>query len=348
MYFEVASFFAVAWVAGAVLYDVPSAAAEFRSNRTGRVLKPTDKSPDRIVYKSGGYFDREVQAPSTTDNESETDRNDPPKMPRGFADFVSGEQDNYSPPADDQNRGWSPYYVPPLSDSMYDSSSSVDWNVYRREDERSSNNYADFPYPNYSPDYSDMIMMMQAMKKMDPNGGSKPGLLSRILDNPTTLVMATFIPISLLLAAALPVIVNVMMNGINIPSFVPTAGTKARGYGPENSTDLLRPILESLVDFNVRYLDSDDCFQKIFCEMTKENTTTVTNVPGAKYLKQAVNAATFIVNDDLLNTYGIKNLVDSVKSGKCENIQCEKKSRSLSPSLLRIINEEIYNYNFKS
>ncbi|GIX71730.1 uncharacterized protein CEXT_611241 [Caerostris extrusa] len=160
--------------------------------------------------------------------------------------------------------------------------------------------------------------------------------------------MATFIPLSLLLAASLPVIVNVMMNGINIPAFVSTTtGTKARGFRSENATDLLRPILESLADFNSRYLDSDDCFQQIFCKMTKENTTTVTNVPGAKYLKQAINAATFIVNDDLLNSYGIKTLVDSIKSGKCDEIPCERKSRSLSPNLLRIINEEIYNYNFK-
>ncbi|KAF8763873.1 hypothetical protein HNY73_022008 [Argiope bruennichi] len=347
MYFAAVSFLAVVCVVGAVLYDAPSAESEFRSNRTGRVLKPTYKSPDPIVYKSGGYFGREVQPPSNFNDETKIDRQDPPKMPRGFADFVSGEEDSYSPPEDDQNRGWSPYYVPPLSDSMYDSSSSVDWNVWKREDERSSN-YADFPYQKYSPDYSDMIMMMQAMKKMDSNTGAKPGLLTRILDNPTTLVMATFIPISLLLAAAIPVIVNVMMNGVTIPALFTTVGTKSRGISIENSTDLLRPILESLADFNNRYLDSDDCFQKIFCKMTKENTTTTTNVPGAKYLKQAVNAATFIVNDDLLNNYGIKNLVDSVKSGRCEDIQCEKKGRSLTPSLLRIINEEIYNYNFTS
>ncbi|GFS77340.1 uncharacterized protein NPIL_166201 [Nephila pilipes] len=325
--------------------------AEFRSNRTGRVLKPVYKSPDRDVYKSGGYFGRNIDPSLYSDDftRAKTDRqSDPPKTPRGFADFISGDQDSYSQPTNDQNRGWSPYYLPPVSDSMYDSSSSLDWNVWKREDDRSSDN-TDFSYPKYNPDYSDMIMMMQAMKKMDPNSGSKPGLITRILDNPTTLVMATFIPLSLLLAASLPVIVNVMMNGITIPAFVSTAsGAKTRGLGAESSPELLRSILESLADFNTRYLDSNECFQKIFCEMTRENTTNVTNVPGAKYLKQAVNVVNFVVNDDLLNSYGVKFLVDSIKSGKCDEIVCSKEGRSLSPSLLRVINQAIYSYSFKS
>ncbi|GFV47455.1 uncharacterized protein TNCV_4831111 [Trichonephila clavipes] len=348
--FLISAVFGLFCVCNAFESEVPSEEAEFRSNRTGRVLKPIYKSPDRAVHKSNGYFARDIDPSSYADDfaKVKSDRSDPPKTPRGFADFVSGDQDSYSQPTNDQNRGWSPYYLPPLSDSMYDSSSSLDWNVWKREDDRSSDN-ADFAYPKYNPDYSDMIMMMQAMKKMDSNGGSKSGLLTRILDNPTTLVMATFIPLSLLLAASLPVIVNVMMNGLTIPAFVSTASvSKTRGLGADNSSELLRPILESLADFNTRYLDSNECFQKIFCEMTKENTTTVTNVPGAKYLKQAVNVVNFVVNDDLLNSYGIKSLVDSVKSGQCDQVHCSKEGRSLSPSLLRVINQAIYSYSFKN
>lgn len=307
---------------------------DLSSNHTGRALNPRGSPPvDRVVYKSDGYFKRNnLLLPSNDES---------PKTPRGFADFVRGDQDFQA--TDGNNGGWSPYYLPPLPDSMYDSSSSHEVQV-----ERNANKKSDNPYPNYTPNYSDMMMMMQAMKKMDDSGDSKQSFLSKIIDNPTTLVMATFIPMSLLLAAALPLLINVMMNGITIPAFFSTATAGKTRRGHDENIDLLRTLLESLADFSSRYLDGPDCFEKVFCELSKENSTTVSNVPGAKYLRQAANAATVIVNEDLLNSYGVKTFVDAVKNGKCEDIICQKKTNNGTPSLLNVINDAIYSYSFKS
>lgn len=312
--------------------EVSSISTEAKSNnRTGRVLGPV--SSDRRVYKSDGYYKRNDPMSPNTD--------DIPKIPRGFSDFVLGDQDFQA--TDGNGRGWSPYYLPPLPDSIYDSSSSQEVQV-----ERTANKKSDGPYPNYSPDYRDMMMMMQAMKKMDDGGDSKQSFLSKIIDNPTTLVMATFIPLSLLLAASLPLIINVMMNGITIPAVfqTTTAGAKAK-RGQDEDPDLLRTLLESLADFSSRYLDGPECFEKVFCEMSKENSTDSNNVPGAKYLRQAANAATVIVNEDLLNSYGVKSFIDAVKSGKCEDIVCQKTSNA-THNLLNVINDAIYKYSFKS
>ncbi|KAG8201941.1 hypothetical protein JTE90_027417 [Oedothorax gibbosus] len=300
------------------------------NNRTGRVLDPVNS--DRIVYKSDGYYKR--NSPLSANN------GEIPKFPRGFSDFVRGDQDYQA--TDGNDRGWSPYYLPPLPDSMYDGSSRNEVQV-----ERTSNQQSDSPYPNYSPDYRDMMMMMQVMKKMDDGGDSKQGFLSKIIDNPTTLVMATFIPLSLLLAASLPLIVNVMMNGITIPAVFQTTTAGKAKRGNDEDPDLLRTLLESLADFSSRYLDGPDCFEKVFCEMSKQNSTHSNNVPGAKYLRQAANAATVIVNEDLLNSYGVKTFVEAVKNGKCEDIICQKTSNS-THSLINVINDAIYKYSFKS
>ncbi|XP_054706605.1 uncharacterized protein LOC129216416 [Uloborus diversus] len=314
-----------------------------KSVSTAASVKKSDSSAVRasskLIHKTGGYLGTKSEFQQRTNEfrDGDDQKQEIPKTPRGFADFVSGDDDSYNASPDEQTTRWSPYYIPTVRDSMYDSGSNPDWNVWKRDDER--------PFAKFSPEYADMLMMMQAMKKMDSNSGSRPGLLSRILDNPATLVMATFIPMSLLLAAALPLIMKVMMNGITIPALVTTA-SKGRGFSENDSPDFLGPILESLADFGSRYLDNPDCLQKIFCEMARDNTSKETS--GAKYLKQAASAATFIVNEDLLKSFGIKSFVESIKNGKCDQLLCSKQSKAASPSLLNVINEAIFDHTMKN
>nr|XP_021001025.1 uncharacterized protein LOC110282264 isoform X2 [Parasteatoda tepidariorum] len=253
-------------------------------------------------------------------------------------DFVSGDDNTQSRNTEPVRSSWSPYYLPPLTDYIQSGSTPED-KVWKREDD-----YDQLP-SNYNPDYTKMYMMMQAMKKMD-SGSSKPGVLTRILDNPTTLVMATFIPISLIIAASLPLIMNVMMNGITIPALIPSPnGARTRGFISGNTTDILGSVLESFVDFSARYVDSPDCLQRIICNMAVKNDENA--VPGSKYLKRATKIASLIVNDDILNTFGVKNLVHSIKKGTCDEVKCGKNDKNFS-KFLELVKQEVHNYSYKT
>lgn len=267
----------------------------------------------------------------------------PLKTPRGF-----NTNDEYSDIIQNtklENDGWSPYYIPKQKDSAADSTSNIKYRIQKKTDNRQGYAQNGFQNPEYTPNYSDMMLMMQFMKKMD-DFNPRQGFISSILDNPTALVMATFIPISLLIAVTLPFIVNMMMNGITIPPLIPTNTAKARILSEFKPIDLTNPILRNLVEFGTRYLNHPDCVHRIFCEMASDNSTQSSRV---NYIRQAIDSTANLANDELLKSFGLKDFIKTIKSGKCHDLRCDSEDKKSREDIFKLMDNIMFEHaqNFK-
>lgn len=237
--------------------------------------------------------------------------------------------------------GWSPYHIHKQKDSTADSTSNVKYKIQKKTDNRQGYVQNDFQNQGYTPpNYSDMMLMMQFMKKMD-DLSPRQGFLSSFLESPTAFVVAVFIPISLLIAVTLPFIVNMMMNGITIPPLIPTNTAKARSLLEITQIDFTNPVFRDLVEFGTRYMDHPDCLHRIFCEMAIHNSTQKSNI---NYFGEAINTAANYASDELLKTLGINDFIKTVKSGNCQVLRCDSEDKKSREDILNLIDNIMFKY----
>lgn len=218
---------------------------------------------------------------------------------------------------------------------MKKSGTNVNWSVWKGDDNNNNDGDDDSdetggprwspPVPpptnwNNDPWNVDPTYLMALKNAMaDIKAEQKPaGFLAKIHSDPTLLLIAASIPISLLLAAVLPAIMNMLMNGNNMPVISTTAtGNKARN-GQVDIMPYLTPFMEAIGTFGVRSISNPECMQRIFCQVARDN------VPyyESGYIRKVAGIARFVSSGSFLENYGFKDLVDSLGSGKCENIPC--------------------------
>ncbi|GFS41611.1 uncharacterized protein NPIL_455531 [Nephila pilipes] len=212
------------------------------------------------------------------------------------------------------------------------SGTNVNWSVWKGDDNSAAadegSDEADpgkWPVPGawnndpWAVDPTYLMMLKNAMA--DIKADQKPsGFLSKLKSDPALLLIAASIPISLLLAAVLPAIMNMVMNGSNMPVISTTAtGNQAR----EQQVDImpyLTPLMEAVGTFGVKSISNPDCMQRIFCEVAQEKIP----FPESKYIRKAASIARFLSDGSWLENYGVKDLVDSLGTGKCDSIPCSK------------------------
>ncbi|GBN61606.1 hypothetical protein AVEN_138921-1 [Araneus ventricosus] len=222
------------------------------------------------------------------------------------------------------------YYSP--KDNMYKSGTNMNWNVWKGDEEVKpppmpemkgpqppppdfeeyflpSDPWKDDPW---TPDkMATMIMMMKEMQKPKPSG-----ILSSFKKDPSTILLAAAIPVSLILAAVLPTLMNMMMNG-GLPTVTTTAtGTKARSLVDQ---EYLSPVVSALTTFGSRALENPECMQRIFCQITKGSAN---NSTDSRPVQKMLHKVSTFVDEDYLQSLGVKNLVDSMADGNCEKIPC--------------------------
>ncbi|GBN05954.1 hypothetical protein AVEN_275337-1 [Araneus ventricosus] len=265
------------------------------SDRAGRKYIPLYEAPDRPVEE--GPFNYGPQA-------------SPRALPKG----------NYLP------------YRHAASGVMKKSGTNVNWSVWKGDDNSGDDaseeaDGAKWPVPSggwnndpWAVDPTYLMMLKNAMA--DIKADQKPeGFLAKLKSDPALLLIAASIPISLLLAAVLPAIMNMWMNGSSMPVISTTATGAGNGQAREQQLDIL-PYLTPLVDavgtFGVRSITNPDCMQRIFCEVAQDKIP----FPESKYVRKAASIARFLSDGSWLENYGVKELVDSLGSGKCEDIPC--------------------------
>ncbi|GFQ82209.1 uncharacterized protein TNCT_328561 [Trichonephila clavata] len=241
-------------------------------------------------------------------------------MPFGYGPHASARalpKGNYLP------------YRHAASGIMKKSGTNVNWSVWKGDDNSAAEEGSDeadpgkWPVPGawnndpWAVDPTYLMMLKNAMA--DIKADQKPtGFLSKLKSDPALLLIAASIPISLLLAAVLPAIMNMVMNGSSMPVISTTAtGNQAR----EQQVDImpyLTPFVEAVGTFGVKSISNPDCMQRIFCEVAQEKIP----FPESKYIRKAASIARFLSDGSWLENYGVKDLVDSLGTGKCNNIPC--------------------------
>lgn len=174
----------------------------------------------------------------------------------------------------------------------------------------------DWKGDSWTPDqFSNMMMMMNHMQAMNrPKFG---GVLSKILHDPAMLLLIASFPISILLAIVLPTLMNMMMNG-GLPTITTTATGNNNARTLEN-TDFLRPVVQTITAFGGRSFENPECMQKIFCQVTKGP---ITNGTESRSFQKALYSASKLIDNQWLESFGVKTLFDSMQDGNCDKIPC--------------------------
>ncbi|GIY20739.1 uncharacterized protein CDAR_99981 [Caerostris darwini] len=290
--------------------ETPTTSSSPVSERSGRKYIPLYEAPDRHADEGPFVFG-------------------PHASPRSLT------KGNYLP------------YRHAASGVMKKSGTNVNWSVWKGDDNSGDEGSEEaeppkWPMPGawnndpWAVDPTYLMMLKNAMA--DIKADQKPeGFIAKLKSDPALLLIAASIPISLLLAAVLPAVMNMWMNG----SSMPVISTTATGNGArEQQLDIL-PYLTPLVDavgtFGVRSISNPDCMQRIFCEVAQDKIP----FPESKYIRKAVSIARFLSDGSWLENYGVKDLVDSLGSGKCQNIPCgDAKPSNTNSRYSRKLNED--------
>lgn len=276
------------------------------------VIRREDKSPSEFEFRPDTRLSK--------DN-SKTSKLESIYSPPSFEEYV--------PPRFHKPRNPSKprYYTP--------SETSVNWNVWKGEQVDTAvpsagnkgsptPDFGDYYFPAdtwkgdpWTPDHMStmMYMMNQAHK---PKFG---GFLSRLAQDPAMLLVAIILPFSILLAAVLPTLVNMMMNG-----GLPTITTTASGNNGRNldGAEFLKPVIQTITTLGARSFDDPECMQKIFCQVTRGTP----NGTESRSFQKALYSASRLIDSYWLESFGVKTLFDSMKDGDCNKIPCKTHSPS--------------------
>ncbi|KAG8201942.1 hypothetical protein JTE90_027418 [Oedothorax gibbosus] len=144
------------------------------------------------------------------------------------------------------------------------------------------------PFPSR---FYSMMETFTNLKKADNDATNTVGFFDSFASDPVNFILSTIIPLSLLLAAVVPLLTNLLMTGLYIPPIVSSiANNRGRSVEDTNSTEFFVPILESIASFGV----------KTFEDVTKENADE-TNV---RFVKEALDMVTSFVNKKWLSLFG--------------------------------------------
>ncbi|GFS49603.1 uncharacterized protein TNIN_51231 [Trichonephila inaurata madagascariensis] len=160
---------------------------------------------------------------------------------------------------------------------------------------------------------------VQMIKKEQQNENSKPilgGLWSSLKTEPSTFLLVSAIPITILLGAILPTLTKNMKKIGTSATKTSAIGNKAREFFEEG---FLSPIFDGISAFRERALENPSCIQRIFCETTKSYSP---NTIGSNLLPKLLTKASSFIDESYLRIFGVKTLFDSMVDGNCEKVPC--------------------------
>ncbi|GFQ72938.1 uncharacterized protein TNCT_571041 [Trichonephila clavata] len=160
---------------------------------------------------------------------------------------------------------------------------------------------------------------LQMIKKEQQNENSKPilgGLWSSLKKEPSTFLLVSAIPITILLGAILPALTKNMKKIGTSATKTSAIGNKARDFFEEG---FLSPIFDGISTFGERALENPSCVQRIFCETTKSYSP---NAIGSNLLLKLLTKASSFIDESYLRNFGVKTLFDSMVNGNCEKVPC--------------------------
>ncbi|KAG8195450.1 hypothetical protein JTE90_013902 [Oedothorax gibbosus] len=199
------------------------------------------------------------------------------------------------------------------------------------------------------PDEMMMEMMMKGMMMMPPppdmpsshpdmKGGK--GKIAGIFDklakvDPITVLVAGIVPASLILAAALPAVMKVVMkDDTSLTMPIPMVTTTAVSGGDDDMTtpatrgsrlddvdSTMARIVEAVGDFGKRALERPHCAREMICQLAKD-----TIVADSPVVRKAMQFAEVAMEDSWLDHLGVRSIFTSLNDNTCHQVECEKEN----------------------
>lgn len=163
----------------------------------------------------------------------------------------------------------------------------------------------------------EMLMTMDAMDKLQESTqkNDNSGFLSKFVSDTKSFVMAAIVPLSIMLAAIIPVLVNYTMTGVSLPLVSAVANNK-NGRNADTS-NILDEILWNFEEIT-RSVDTDSCIQKTLCEVAFRNSSS----PGAQYIRKSAVVLSHLIKQEWIKSDSMKSLMNALKQGNCNDV-CE-------------------------
>ncbi|KAF8795449.1 hypothetical protein HNY73_003294 [Argiope bruennichi] len=167
--------------------------------------------------------------------------------------------------------------------------------------------------------------------------------------NPLVVVSVSVIPLAFIIEMITPYISNIFIGNM-LPTVATTiASGFARGLDDDTALQV-EQVLDVINEFGVRALEDPKCLQRFLCQGVKYQTES--HSEGSRSIHRIVHNLANSVNDEVLNKYGLKPLLNSVQSGDCESLTC-KGSSAYSQDIplfekLYLLGTKVYNLTKKN
>lgn len=174
---------------------------------------------------------------------------------------------------------------------------------------------------------NDFYSMMSAMKDIDRQDQFTDYDLhdndftpfSSLLLNPLPILAASFLPLSMIFAAVIPVMIRNRFSNAN--GNVPLVTTTATGNSGKNgeigkNIPFLAATAEAIGKISPRNHENG-CFTKALCKMVDSDKY------ATFYTQNVFSELQKYVDGNLLDPFGLKTVLEYLKDGKCEEIKCD-------------------------
>lgn len=157
----------------------------------------------------------------------------------------------------------------------------------------------------------EMMMMMKTMQDLQESPKDE-GLLSKFVDESKSFLMAAIVPLSIILAAIVPIFMNYIMTGSNLPLIQTTASNKlGRSIVDAN---ILEDILQKFEAVS-RHIETDECPEKTLCKVVLRDSSLLND-----HIKNLASKVANLVKDEWIKNLKVKKFVHGLGEGNCESI----------------------------
>lgn len=158
----------------------------------------------------------------------------------------------------------------------------------------------------YSPSMKDVADRHDYFVDHDTFDKDVPSVLHESLP----ILLAAFLPLSMMVAAVVPIMIKHKLSGGGDIPLITTTAT-----GNRTLTESNLQLLASIGKFSPRNLD-EDCITRVFCKMVNADEL------ATLALRETISELSTYLDDDFMDTFGLRTVVEILKDGKCEKIKC--------------------------
>ncbi|GIX97185.1 uncharacterized protein CEXT_332891 [Caerostris extrusa] len=151
---------------------------------------------------------------------------------------------------------------------------------------------------------------------------TRPSLLSQIakvFKNPMVILSVAFVPLAFIAEMLFPYFLKMFDNRM-MPA---VASTFASGFARSLDGDIslhVEQVLDAVNEFGVRAVEDPRCFKRFLCQGAKSHFDN--HVDESSLVQKVISKVEKSVDDDLLDRWGLKQLLNSVQNGNCDSLSC--------------------------